>query len=353
MRRRRYRNPLPALEAIARRSALWRIRTYGHGRRHDASRRNGRRGGPLGQLSSKELWTSRPVRGDVGIVFVPESEIFNFVQQNGSTRHYAESARGAYQAFFDSNIQADFVHIDDIAQYPLIYLPYPIHLNSDTAQKLARYVAAGGALVSEGLPGYFGDRGKVGTKQPNFGLDALFGARERYVEFTPDLLERLTLQVNGNTIGGRFFLQHYDLAGGKKAGEFAGGAIAAVERTEGKGRTLLIGTFPGAAYFLHHGAGTKSLFAGLLDWAGIKPIVRVSEPGLQARLHTGAGGNYLWVVNPGRAPRTLTITLDPARSGPFSAARELWQKGTPAVQVKGSQISLTVQDRNVAVLRLG
>ena len=41
-------------------------------------------------------------------MFVPESEIFNFVQQ-GSTKHYAESARGAYQAFFDSNIQADFV----------------------------------------------------------------------------------------------------------------------------------------------------------------------------------------------------------------------------------------------------
>src|SRR4051794_40650092 len=83
-----------------------------------------------------ELWqTSRPVRGEVGIVFVPESEIFNFVQQ-GNTRHYAESARGACQAFFDSNIQADFVHVDDIAAYPLVYLPYPIHLKDATAKKL-------------------------------------------------------------------------------------------------------------------------------------------------------------------------------------------------------------------------
>ena len=27
------------------------------------------------------MWKSRPVKGDVGIVFVPESEVFNFVQQ--------------------------------------------------------------------------------------------------------------------------------------------------------------------------------------------------------------------------------------------------------------------------------
>ena len=52
-------------------------------------------------------------KGDVGLVFVPESELFNYVQQ-GDTNFYAQSIRGAYQAFFDSNIQADFVALDDI-----------------------------------------------------------------------------------------------------------------------------------------------------------------------------------------------------------------------------------------------
>ena len=66
-----------------------------------------------------ELWKSVPVRGDVGIVFVPESERFNFAQQ-GNTSYYAESARGAYMAFFDSNIQPDWVHIDHISEYRLV-----------------------------------------------------------------------------------------------------------------------------------------------------------------------------------------------------------------------------------------
>jgi len=79
--------------------------------------------------SHTDLWKSRPVKGDVGIVFVQESEDFNAVQSGGASRAgtaagaYTQSVQGAYQAFFDSNIQADFVSIDDIGEYPLIYLP--------------------------------------------------------------------------------------------------------------------------------------------------------------------------------------------------------------------------------------
>jgi len=299
-----------------------------------------------------EIWKSRPVRGDVGIVFVPEAEVFNFVQQNGSAKHYAESARGAYQAFFDSNIQADFVHLDDVKQYPFVYLPYPIHLKAESARKIEDYVRSGGILVCEGLPGYFGERGKVGTRQPNYGLDALFGARESYVEFTPDLLETLAFQTHGHDIGGRYFLQKFDLAGGKAAGAYADGAIAAVEHSAGSGKTLLLGSFPGGSYFLKHAAGTRAFFAALLGWAGVKQLARVSDNGLQARLHKGEGGTYLWVVNPGRAAKPVTVTLDPTRAGSFRRGQEMWQTGTPAVQITGAQVRLTVQDRNAAVIKL-
>jgi beta-galactosidase len=116
---------------------------------------------------------------------------------------YVQSLQGAYQAFFDSNIQADFVSIDDIGEYPMIYLAYPEMLKKPTAQRLRDYVAKGGRLVSEGCPGYFGDGGTVGTVQPNLGLDQLFGARETYVQFTPDLLGKLTLTVKGEEIVGQ------------------------------------------------------------------------------------------------------------------------------------------------------
>ena len=292
-----------------------------------------------------ELWKSRPVKGDVGIVYLQEANDFNSVQGGGS---YTQSLQGAYQAFFDSNIQADFVGIDDIGEYPAIYLAYPEMLTKTTAAKLRSYVEKGGKLISEGCPGYFGDGGTVGTIQPNLGLDELFGARETYVQFTPDLLGKLSLTVQGKKIGGGYFLQEYKLAGGQKAGEYENGHIGAVEHSSGGGKTLLIGTFPGGSYYRNHSAETRAFFAGLLPWAGVLPQVQSSDPEVKARLHRGAGGTYLWVVNPTRTQRIVKIVLASA----FQRATELWQEGVPAATVNGNTVTATVEDRNAAVIRL-
>jgi beta-galactosidase len=285
------------------------------------------------------------VKGDVGIVYVQEASDFNSVQGGGS---YTQSLQGAYQAFFDSNIQADFVDIDDIGQYPVVYLAYPEMLTKATADKLRAYVAKGGKLISEGCPGYFGDGGTVGTVQPNLGLGELFGARETYVQFTPDLLGKLTLTVQGKKIGGGYFLQEYRLAGGQQAGEYENGHIAAVEHTSGSGRTLLIGTFPGGSYYRNHSPETRAFFADLLTWAGVRPQVQSSDPEVKARLHLGVGGAYLWIVNPTRTQRIVKITLPSA----FQRATELWQEGAASATVMGNTLTAAVEDRNAAVIRL-
>ena len=292
------------------------------------------------------IWRSHPVQGDIGLVFVPESELFNYVQQE-STNFYAQSMRGAYQAFFDSNIQADFVSLDDIGKYKAIYLPYPVMLKQETADKLRHYVEQGGALISEGLPAYFGDHGHAGTVQPNLGLDQVFGARERYVEFTPDLLDKLTLSVRGLEIFGRYFLQEYEVKGGQAAGIYLNGHVAAVEHVLGKGKTLLIGTFPGGGYYLHHSPGAKAFFAGLLKWANIEPRVETNNTSVQARLHTGAGGAYLWVTNPSRAAAKVTDVL---AGEPPTSAVDLWE--AKPVSVDGRRITVSIPARDAAVIVL-
>ena len=294
-----------------------------------------------------EVWRSRPVKGDVGLVFVPESELFNYVQQ-GETAYYAQSIRGAYQAFFDQNILADFVALDNIDEYKLVYLSYPVMLKSETAERLKQYVRNGGILICEGLPAYFGDRGHVGVAQPNFGLDSLFGAREKYVEFDPDLSEQLTFEVRENKVFGRYFRQDYELAGGKAAGQYSNGNIAAVENAYGQGRTLLMGSFPGAGYYLHHGAATKELFAGFLKIAGLTPQLAIDDATVQARLHQGAGGTHIWVTNPTRAEKKVTVTL---AVGEFRSAEDVW--GGVAIAQSGRQLTMTVPARDavVAVLR--
>ena len=295
-----------------------------------------------------KLWKSNPIRGDVGIVVVPESELFNYVQQ-GDTAFYAQSVRGAYQAFFDSNIQPDFVAVDDISEYKIVYLPYPVMLTKETVTKLRSFVEQGGTLISEGLPAYFGDHGHVGTVQPNYGLDELFGARESYVEFTPDISNDLTFQLKGAKVYGRYFRQEYELRGGTEVGQYANQKTAAVENRTGRGRSVLIGSFPGAGYYLHHGPGTKEVLAGFLGTAGVVPQVQVDDNSVQARLHVGEGGAYLWITNSTVKDRSVRITLAPG-AGKFKSGEDIW--GKQPVTIDGQQVNVSVAGRDAVVIAL-
>jgi beta-galactosidase len=312
-------------------------------------------------------WTSRPVQGEIAIVYVPETECFVWAQQQGSGRSgagfagywdsphsYSQSMEGAYRGFWASNIQADFVHLDDIDRYTRLYLPLPVMLSQKTAERLRAWVEAGGTLISEGCPAYWGDGGWVGTTQPNYGLDALFGAREHYVEFTPDLLTNLRLTVNGNPLWGGVYLQAYEPTTGTPVGWYEDGQVAAVENRYGKGRTLLVGTMAGAGHFAHPGDQdtpplSAPFFASLLAFdAPQAQHVTCSDPRVKARLHAGEGGVYLWVANPTRQPVTVRLTLGGAW-GPFSSACTRWGAAATCDQ---RSVELTAPARDVTVLEL-
>jgi beta-galactosidase len=343
----------------------------------------------------ESLWRARPVRGEVGILFVPEANLFNYLQQ-GTTDWFAESARGAYQGFFDLGIQPDWIKIDQLfapdgapAPYKLLYLAYAVHLRPESAEKLRAWVEQGGTLVSEACPGYFGERGRVGTGQPNLGLDTLFGAREQYVEFTPDIADDLSFSLDGITdpVPGALFLQAYEPASGTITGHYptryslAGGLPAVVDNSYGKGRTRLIGTFPsvarhragepvtrrglpsGSTFTTHRLAqvsgpssearltAAHAFFAALLEWAAITPHVRTSNPAVIARLHRDAesGSVVLWALNPTHQPQPATLTLSDA-FGPFSDATPHW--GAPPHAISDHTVALEVPPRDALILRL-
>jgi beta-galactosidase len=295
----------------------------------------------------ERLWRSNPVRGEIGILYVPETQIFAYAQQ-GDSKFYARSMQGAYQGFFDNNIQADWVHVEDMDGYKALYMPFPVMLSRATADKLRSWVEAGGVLICEGCPAYFGDHGRAGTVQPNYGLDELFGARECYVEFTPDLLADLRIRVGENTVRGGLFLQAYEARGGTPSGWYEDGRVAAVDHAFGRGRTRLVGTMCGAGYAEHPNDRHPGFFADLLRFAGIGQHVRCSEARVKARLQAGAGGTYLWVANPIREPLPVSLGLGDAW-GPFARCRSL--RG-PVPTIEGNTVFLTAAARDVAVLEL-
>ncbi len=315
--------------------------------------------------AQEDLWRSRPVKGEVGIVVVPETQRFVYAQQ-GQSDLYAQAVHGAYRGFFDHNIQADWVHIADIDDYDVLFLPFPIMLSQSTVDKLRQWVAAGGTLIAEGCPAYFDENAHVGTVQPNLGLDEVFGARESYVEFTPDLLDDLCLTVDGTRAWGGIFLQAYAPTSGVAMGYYEGvsgqadGQVAVVDHTYGKGRTRLIGTMVGYGHQTHAArtgqvrnapyapGGSPALFAGLLAWAGKSQHITSSDPFIKARLHDGEGGTYIWVANPTRCARPVRLTLGP-QWGPFASGEALWGA---AASVEERTVTLTAPARDVTVIAL-
>ena len=188
-----------------------------------------------------------------------------------------------------------------------------------------------------------------GIRQPNYGLDEVFGAVESYVEFTPDLLSELEINMSGTSLRGGLFLQKYEVTTGTPVGWYDDGSVAAVEARYGEGKTMLIGTFPGSGYFNGRTPGSKAFFRGLLDWAGVTQQVTCTEPRLTARLHTGAGGTYLWVTNPtpDALPARLALSM---HGGVFSGVQLLWGQDQPTLS--GDTVDVIVGGLDAAVVKL-
>jgi len=256
------------------------------------------------------LWEAKPVRGEIGILVVRETQEWDYLlNHDRKEKPYPAAMWGAYRGFLDNGLQPDWVHIDDIDAYDFLYFPYPIMFTAEQADRLTVWVERGGTLIAEACPGYFGDRGHVGQIQPNMGLDAVFGARENEVEFMPDIGDRIRLDLDGVKVDGGGLLQSYRLTSGSERGRFADGRLAIVENSFGQGRTLLIGTNPSVAYYNTNGKANGSFFAALIAWSGRQKHVTLANGRLFGRVHRGENGSFLWLINPTREAQSTQVTL--------------------------------------------
>jgi len=268
------------------------------------------------------LWAARPVRGEIGIVVVRETQEWDYLLNfDRREKPYREAMWGAYRAFLDNGVQPDWVHIDDIDEYDVLYFPYPIMFTAAQADRLKAWVEKGGTLISEACPGYFGDRGHVGQVQPNHGLDVMFGARQVDVEYMPDIAGRIRFKFDDCDVLGGGLLQGYETTEGSARASFDDGRLAVVGNSFGRGRTLLIGTNPSVGYFATDGEANKGFFGVLIQWTGIQRHVALSNAALFARIHKGENGSFLWLVNPTRAEQATEVFLAKAH-GQIQFGRE-------------------------------
>ena len=298
------------------------------------------------------LMASAPVHGDIGIIVLDDVQEFSsLMQQAGEGKFYTRCMRGAYRAFHDQNIQADWVHFDDIDSYKLLYFPYPIHMKQEQSNLLMKWVENGGKLICEGTPAYFGDLGHVDPIQPGNGLFEMFGAKESDVEFMPDLGDEIFFSFEDiENIPGGLFLQSYETAdanGGEIVGRYDDGRSAAVQASFGKGSVILLGTFPSEAYNRCESPKVSELFARLMAKMGAAQMAKVDNAEVAVRISKNEQGqHFLWAVNHGYSAAKVSIELQK----PFGAGEILW--GNETVAVSCGKLNLTVPAQDAVIFEL-
>jgi beta-galactosidase len=242
---------------------------------------------------SADLLNAKPARAEVAILYNRLSYIVGGSQPSLSKLGNAErdSLIGLHRAFFERQIPADFVHPQDVAQnrlgqYKILFLPFPVMLSKDVADGLKRYVQNGGTAVAEARLAWNDERGFASDIIPGFGLDEIFGAKEKLIR--PEENPRITLETSADLpalnrnqiIAGEAFEEDLDpLSGARVLGRFADGAPAIVENSFRKGKAILLGSFVALAYHKQSSESNKRLFLSLARAAGVSSEVEVNGPG--------------------------------------------------------------------------
>ncbi len=226
--------------------------------------------------ANPELWKSRPVKGDIGIVFVPESERFNFAQQ-GNTSYYADIGQGRLRGFLrfqhSARLGTHRQHRRVSGRLP----PLSRHAVAKDRCEASRLCRQWRHAHQRRLPGYFGDGAHAGAAQPDSGIARslwrggircrLYAGSARKSDVPPGRPHAWAAATSNRCIGP---------PAAKRSGDTQTAPSPPSRIISAKARTILIGTFPGAAYFKKPNAGSARRFCK--SAAGISSTLRSAIP---------------------------------------------------------------------------
>ena len=138
------RDALPALAPAARRPALRRLWPLRHGRLAHPALRDGEPGRQVGhRAGAGSAVAVAPGQGRGRASSTCPRRRSSATPSRATPRSIPSPCRAPTSGFFDNNIQADWVHIDDIAEYDLALPALPGDAQrGQTAEKLRAWVAA-------------------------------------------------------------------------------------------------------------------------------------------------------------------------------------------------------------------
>jgi beta-galactosidase len=320
------------------------------------------------------LVKSKPVEAEIGIVYNPSAQAVGGARGTPATTptaggrgqggaYYVASLTGYYRTFAENNIPVDFIHrreieTADLNRYKLIIIPCPIILTPEAAAGLKKYVEHGGSLMSEARLAWNSEHAYTADVIPGMGLSEVFGIRETKVLTRDDVKVVIDDNSNpalaklkrGDDLRGAQFAESLELLPNSRAKILAhleDGTPGMTASTFGKGQTLLVGSFIGLANQPSNKNNNQFLL-GLLDWAKVTRPFKTSQDGLdpetpvEAGLQKNQDGYLLFLINHGKAAKSLTVNVNVDRDGEF-ALNEILRKQAARKRSEGKTLTLATQ----------
>jgi beta-galactosidase len=265
------------------------------------------------------LFDAKPRDAEVAILYSPENQIFAWAS-TGNEKTATDSLLGAHRALYERSYPIDFLHPKDfetgevLDQYRVIIVPFPYFLSEEICARLSDWVAAGGTLIGEAyFGGWHKEEGRHHTTIPGYGLDKVFGVRQKNAEPASEhgflavsgvVREGTSVSVQrgvnqraldegfiagepfdasgglgsvdiriarslpplreGDLVRGLVTKETFVVEGAEVLAEYADGQPAVVMNSHGKGRAILIGSYVALPYQRHGFQNDGALFAALV-----------------------------------------------------------------------------------------
>ena len=263
---------------------------------------------------------------------------------------YVFRDEGAYEAFYESNIQCDPMRLEQLRDYDLVYAPFPVAMRDSTVSALLDWVKIGGTLVLEGCPGYVTEHGYEPPLQPNRGLEDVLGCKQLNAHLGPDRWTKLKVLSERGIVPGALYRQSFEPTTGTALGRYKDGTAAIVGNEYGKGRAMVVGTMPGYAYLKDKSEEARKWFASLLPYAGKEPHLRVPyNSGVIARVNASEEDVFLWVLNPISCDQEVKVYLNDRE---FAVSDVKLYRGERAEVCDNNRVSAFVKGRDAAIVKL-
>jgi beta-galactosidase GanA len=252
------------------------------------------------------------------VLATEEQQVLSFVQHGPHYIDRHESRLGAYKLLWDMNIPTDCIaenNLDEMDRYKIILLPLVENMSAALAERLKRYVEAGGTLIAEAPFAYKDTDGRLIYHAPGFGLDEVFGGwtadREGCETATPIRCPKGEAKVH-------FLWHEFTLTGGEAPATYADGTPAVIANRYGKGRAVLAGTEVFRQYAVNPQAAMTALLQDEIRASGAQPtaVVKGAAANVEVSRLSGPGGLLVLIVN--HNPHEVDLEIELPDAGPWT-----------------------------------